>query len=848
MKNIKIIAAFILFLFIVQTASSQTKKQLFDAYAATGDSCLLAKNYYGAHQAYEKALSFKEDITISYKCAEVCRQYQNYADAERYYRIALAEDSVTFPYAKFFFAEMLKYQQKYQEASEQYYEFYKLNRRSNNYYTNRAVKEYKICEKILEKTPVIENLNIRRLDNDSINTMYSEYAPLQYNDTLFFFGGIRAKDKKLADSLFLFNNYWNILSQAEYNAEDSSYFNIRYVEDLNEDNFHVGNISFNKEGNVAYYSKCKDYDCKIYRAKFDHKTGRFTQKEELPASINMPKTTSTTPHLAVTATGEILFFASDRKKGGAGRLDIWYSVIDKDGKFLEPESVSKRVNTKANDVTPFYDARDSLLYFSTEWHPGLGGYDIFSTKVNWAEKTWSKPQNVGKPINSSYNDLYYSYSRDSLRAYWVSNRKESKQLIEKAHSNDIYTHPLIGKTIARIEDLVPISLYFDNDYPDPRSKDTVTDKAYEQLFEDFFDRQQEYVDIFTRNSSFETYKFDKKNMETFFTEMEREYKKLSLFAELLEVILEDGQDIIIVFKGYASPVGNTAYNEIVAKRRISCIQNFFDNFNGGVLNKYMENEPGTKTGSLKYGHQPIGETVLDNTFVTSSGEQVSAISDRKQKWMSVYSPAAAFQRKIEIVAVDIEYEDQLYETINREVSSSKKMFEDDGTPINPETESDDEFYADDSKNEEYEDDSDVIFVKQVNGEESTSSAINRVSTKPRTVLTITQADDKEDEKVKAKEEVTKASSQDAATDDKKGKKKKKRKNKSSKKDKKEDDSKDDLESSEEAESEVHVIKSTPTEKKTNGLPSVQLKTEEEDKSGLSRPETEGDIILDEDDE
>jgi len=240
---------------------------------------------------------------------------------------------------------------------------------------------------------------------------------------------------------------------------------------------------------------------------------------------------------------------------------------------------------------------------------------------------------------------------------------------------------LVRKSVARITDLVPIYLYFDNDHPDPRSRDTITDKDYESLYQEFMAKKEEYVIEFTKNSPPERYDYDLKNVETFFADLQKEYERLFLFAQLMEILLKDGQDIIVVFKGYASPVGNTVYNEIVAKKRISCIQNFFFEFHDGVLNQYMKNEPKSGDGSLKYGHQPIGEIKVEDTFYTSAGEQVSAISDRKQKWMSVYSPSAAYQRKIEIVAVTIEYEDELFNKIRAEVETQKKTVEDDGTSI-----------------------------------------------------------------------------------------------------------------------------------------------------------------------
>jgi tetratricopeptide (TPR) repeat protein len=681
MKKIIHIPLVLIFLFLfTQSGFSQGKKQYYEAYKRLGDSCIVNKNFYGAHQAYEKALSYNNDVEVSYKCAEACRSYQNYPDAEKYYKIVLAEDSVTYKLASYWYADMLKYQGKYDLAAKEFAKYYKVNRKANDYFTKKAKLEADVCAKKIKTIVSYDNLEITRIEDTLINSMYAEYSPVQFNDTIFFFGGIRPINKEMADTSYIFSNYINQISKAY--IKDSVWEYVGPEESINDPAAHVGNLSFTKNGKTAYFSKCLGYNCSIYKASFDQKTAKFSNIEKLPATINKPESSNTTPRLAMTQTGRILFFASNCK-GGKGGLDIWYSRINENGTFEKPINCGPGVNTLGDEVTPFFDARDTLLYFSSEWHKSLGGFDVFSSKGNLKTDKWQPAANIGKPVNSSYNDLYYQYARDSLRAYWVSNRTESKRLISKAYSNDIYYHPLIRQSVARITDLVPIYLYFDNDQPDPRSRDTLTSRDYESLFQEFMAKKQEYIIEYTKNSASDKYEYDAKNVETFFTDLQKEYDRLFLFAQLMEVLLKDGQDIIVVFKGYASPVGNTAYNEIVAKKRISCIQNFFFEFHGGVLNQYLKNEPKSGDGSLKYGHEPIGEIKTEDTFYTSGGEQVSAISDRKQRWMSVYSPSAAYQRKIEIVAVTIEYEDELFNKIRAEVETQKKTVEDDGSAVQP---------------------------------------------------------------------------------------------------------------------------------------------------------------------
>jgi len=676
----RIISVLLIVLSVSILSFGQGKKQYYEAYIALGDTCFAHANYFGAHQAYEKALAYVDNPNIAFKCAEACRGYQNYPDAEKYYRIAISEDSVTFHLANYWFAEMLKLQGKYDSAKVQYEIHCKMNKTKNDYYTKKAKDEITVLEKKIAKVGESVGLEVKRIPDLDVNSMYAEYAPCQYNDSLFFFAGVRPLDAKLADTSFIFANYLTKVMQATRHS-DSTWSDVKVVKSLDDPDAHVNNLSFTKDGKMAYFSKCIGYDCAIYRADFNPETVVFSNITRLPAPINMSQSSNTTPQIAYTPEGDYLFFASNRK-GTKGGYDIWYSKMEADGTFGAVENCSKNVNTIGDEVTPFFDSRDSLLYFSSEWHTSLGGFDIFTSKGDLKSGRWSPAVNIGTPINSSYNDLYYAYSRDTLRAYWCSNREESVKLIGKAFSNDIYSHSLVRRSIARITDLIPITLYFDNDYPDPRSKDSVTDKVYEHLYHDFMAKKDEYIKEYTKYSPSERYKYDVRTVETFFNDLQEEYEKLALFAELMDVILHDGQDIVVAFKGYASPVGNLAYNEIVAKKRISCIQNYFMSFKDGSLNQFLHNEPKSGKGSLKYIYEPIGVVKAENTFYTSSGEQVSAISDRRQKWMSVYSPAAAYQRKIEIIAVDIEYEDELFEEIKHEITTQKKMVDEvEGTSL-----------------------------------------------------------------------------------------------------------------------------------------------------------------------
>ncbi|MDR0941263.1 MAG: hypothetical protein LBM68_03450 [Bacteroidales bacterium] len=661
------------FTLFITVGFSQSKKQFFDAYKAAGDSALAEHNYFGAHQAFAKALEFEQNAEVAYNCAEACRSYQNYTDAEKYYRMTNSLDSVTYRLASFWIADLLKMRAQYDDAAFAFDQFYMANRQYNDYFTVRAQQESIICSSNVKNIPT-QDIKQHRIDEKKINTMYSEYAPVQYNDSLFFYGAVHPKDAQLADTSLVFSNYTTKLSRAY--VRDSVWQTPAIVDSLNDTAMLANNLTFSSDGKTAYFSKCAGYNCALYRAQFDAEKEQFSDIEKLPSRINMQNTSNTTPHLAVTPQGEVLFWSSDRKDGKGG-FDIWYARINQaNNSFENPRNCGTNINTPGNEVTPFYDARDSLLYFSSEWHAGLGGLDIFTSKVDMRNNKFAKASNIGKPVNSSYNDLYYSYSRDSLRAYWVSNREESTKLLGVAHANDIYYHTLAKKTINRIADLIPITLYFDNDFPNPRSKDSTTTDVYSQLFSDYMLQRNNFVYGYTQYSSVESFSEDVRDVDAFFKDAREQYNNLELFSQLVNILCNDGLDIVIALKGYASPVGFTDYNEVLAKRRISCLQNYFNEYNGGALAKFTQNEPNTGKGSVKFIQEPIGSLTDEAIMPNASEQERLALSDRGQRWKSVYSPTASYQRKIEIVAVSFEEEENLMNEIESEIKVNKRPVED----------------------------------------------------------------------------------------------------------------------------------------------------------------------------
>jgi outer membrane protein OmpA-like peptidoglycan-associated protein/tetratricopeptide (TPR) repeat protein len=123
---------------------------------------------------------------------------------------------------------------------------------------------------------------------------------------------------------------------------------------------------------------------------------------ELVNGINLSGYSSKQPFC--TADNRFLYFASDRP-GGSGGFDIWYAPLQEDGSAGEPVNAGRTINTESDEQAPFYQTSSNSLVFSTNGRPGMGAFDLFTAKGTGIN--WSTPANLGHPVNSSRDDIYF---------------------------------------------------------------------------------------------------------------------------------------------------------------------------------------------------------------------------------------------------------------------------------------------------------------------------------------------------------------------------------------------------------------------------------------------------------
>lgn len=129
-------------------------------------------------------------------------------------------------------------------------------------------------------------------------------------------------------------------------------------------------------------------------------------------------------HATISPDGNYLYFVSDRE-GGMGGRDIWRLKILPDGSWSKAYNLGPPVNSEFDEDAPFLGADNRTMYFSSNGPNSMGGFDIFVTQMDEAEK-WSEPENMGYPLNSYDDDIFYTTTADGLRGFYSSDKLDGQ--------------------------------------------------------------------------------------------------------------------------------------------------------------------------------------------------------------------------------------------------------------------------------------------------------------------------------------------------------------------------------------------------------------------------------------
>jgi outer membrane protein OmpA-like peptidoglycan-associated protein len=290
-------------------------------------------------------------------------------------------------------------------------------------------KEIKQCEiaKSLKQTK--SDLRIFNLGTN-VNSIYPDYSPLMLPDQSLIYTSPRKGStggKKTIDGGDFYEDIYIAKNQsvitttttatptvAATTSKTPVFANAKNAGILINTKTNDASIALSPDGGVFYmYRKEKVWQSYV-------SNGMFTKPRLFKTSVF--EKTDVAPSIYFTNDGKEMYFVSARL-GGYGGKDIYKATLQADGTWGAVQNLGSIVNTKFDEESPFFDSEEKTLYYSSQGLNSIGGFDVFKSKLQ-ANNTWGVPENLGFPINSGTDDIFYSFDKKTNTGFYTTMRKD----------------------------------------------------------------------------------------------------------------------------------------------------------------------------------------------------------------------------------------------------------------------------------------------------------------------------------------------------------------------------------------------------------------------------------------
>jgi outer membrane protein OmpA-like peptidoglycan-associated protein len=421
-------ALIVSFLFCGTASFSQLKEAniLYDNYA-----------YFNSIKIYEKVAN------KGYKSAELFEKLGNsnffnaqYIQANKWYTELFALNVAVDPIYYYRYSLTLKSNNQISKSDAFFSKFLKSNE------DGQAVVAYANSKDYLDE--IEKNSGRYDIEDAGVNSSLSDYGATVFNSSLVFTSTRETElIKKKKDSWTA--DYYSSLYAAGLSKENILSDVFFFPKEI-QTQYHESTPAFSKDGKTMYFTRSnylnnkeqKSLDnimmLKIYRATFEN--GKWGAITELPFNNNQYNCA----HPALSPDEKSLYFVSNMP-GSYGESDIYRVFVGKNNSYGKPENLGANINTKGRETFPFVSDKNEL-YFSSDGHLGLGGLDVFMTPIA-DDKYSNKVINIGKPINSPFDDFCFFKCSNSKVGFFSSNRDGGKgkddiyRFVEKKELNDL---------------------------------------------------------------------------------------------------------------------------------------------------------------------------------------------------------------------------------------------------------------------------------------------------------------------------------------------------------------------------------------------------------------------------
>ncbi|MCC6726530.1 MAG: hypothetical protein IT258_18660 [Saprospiraceae bacterium] len=426
MKNPIHLSLFAAFLLLALNVQAQDKLS-WKKHVKLADELYAKAQYADAGEHYRAAFKQKtkkkEFAQKAGECFFIMRDYRNAADIWQHVK----DENATYPLIGLRYARCLKQNGEHEMASDELVKFLSKYEGADKAAVTQIVQtEIKGCELAAQYTMKGDDPNILMEHlSSNINTQETEFGPIPFSDEALYFSSTMAKRAEIYRSIRTSGSDWGKATPIDnFPAIDGDHF---------------CNGTLTPDASRFYFTICKSEEkwggltthCEIFVTRRVGKT--WTSPERLPDYINEQNVSTTQPNVIQDGNTEILYFASNRN-GGMGGMDIWYTtreISSTANDFTLPINAGSKINTKGDDITPFYDKIDGALYFASNGLVSIGGFDVYKSKG--AKSFWQTAENVGTPINSPADDFSFVRTPSGKGGFVVSNRSYGN---EKVNTTD----------------------------------------------------------------------------------------------------------------------------------------------------------------------------------------------------------------------------------------------------------------------------------------------------------------------------------------------------------------------------------------------------------------------------
>ncbi|MBT1702790.1 OmpA family protein [Chryseosolibacter indicus] len=367
--------------------------------AADLDTTLLKANYGAAHL---HLITINKNLAVKY-LMRVYRQDPNYRFDLEYWIGKSYQYGLEFDKAIDFYN---RYKRKLQQKSN-----YQGKDKVAVTTVDRAIFECENGKNFVSNPKNFSIVNIGR----EINSEYDDYAPVFNEAGTEIVFTTRRKDGNLNENVADDNKPWEDIFYATKSGKNWNYAK-NIAAPVNSPT-HDSNLAMSADGSLLFkYTDNNGGDIYYSERQAD---GTWSMPIPLPGIINSSYEEKS---ISISKDEKTLYFSSNRP-GGFGGLDIYKATKDTKGNWTYVKNLGPKINTEFDDDGPFIDYDGVTLYFSSKGHKGMGGHDIFkATALN--NNDWSDPENLGYPINTPDDDVFFISSPDGKTAYYSSLRDD----------------------------------------------------------------------------------------------------------------------------------------------------------------------------------------------------------------------------------------------------------------------------------------------------------------------------------------------------------------------------------------------------------------------------------------